>query len=342
MADNDEDQGVAIPAVDGKSAAAVLMMLLDEQEAAAIVGHLDANEVKALGSAMLGVAGVSEDHVDAALELFTDKCRGVNPLAADPTPRVRSVIEQALGPSRAGTLLADIAPVSSPKLTEMLDWMEIDVLASLLDNEHPQVGALVVSSLDADIAAQALGKLEEGRQTDLLLRAARLGKVSIEAISELEDIVSRYVGDAAPPPKVELGGSGGVAKIMNSLGKPKGERIIKAIRKADKPIADAIEEGMFVFEDLMDLDAKALGTVMRSVDSSSLVYALKGAPKELVDRIFASMSQRAAQSIQDEMVEKTMVKRAEVDEAQKAVIAIARQLADAGEIVLGTAGNDYV
>ncbi len=341
MAEADDAQDTT-PTIDGKSAAAVLMMLLAEEEAAAIVGHLDANEVKALGSAMLGVAGISEDNVDAALEMFANKCRGVNPLAADPTPRVRSVIEQALGPSRAGTLLADIAPVSSPKLAEMLDWMEVDVLAALLDNEHPQVGALIVSSLSADLAAQALGKLEEGRQTDLLLRAARLGRVSVEAITELEDIVSRYVGDAAPPPKVELGGSSGVAKIMNSLGKPKGERLIKAIRKADKPIADAIEEGMFVFEDLMDLDAKALGTVMRSVDSSSLVYALKGAPKELVDRIFASMSQRAAQSIQDEMAEKTMVKRAEVDEAQKAVIAIARQLADAGEIVLGSAGNDYV
>jgi flagellar motor switch protein FliG len=341
MAEADDAQDTT-PTIDGKSAAAVLMMLLAEEEAAAIVGHLDANEVKALGSAMLGVAGISEDNVDAALEMFANKCRGVNPLAADPTPRVRSVIEQALGPSRAGTLLADIAPVSSPKLAEMLDWMEVDVLAALLDNEHPQVGALIVSSLSADLAAQALGKLEEGRQTDLLLRAARLGRVSVEAITELEDIVSRYVGDAAPPPKVELGGSSGVAKIMNSLGKPKGERLIKAIRKADKPIADAIEEGMFVFEDLMDLDAKALGTVMRSVDSSSLVFALKGAPKELVDRIFASMSQRAAQSIQDEMAEKTMVKRAEVDEAQKAVIAIARQLADAGEIVLGSAGNDYV
>lgn len=341
MAEADDAQDTT-PTIDGKSAAAVLMMLLAEEEAAAIVGHLDANEVKALGSAMLGVAGISEDNVDAALEMFANKCRGVNPLAADPTPRVRSVIEQALGPSRAGTLLADIAPVSSPKLAEMLDWMEVDVLAALLDNEHPQVGALIVSSLSADLAAQALGKLEEGRQTDLLLRAARLGRVSVEAITELEDIVSRYVGDAAPPPKVELGGSSGVAKIMNSLGKPKGERLIKAIRKADKPIADAIEEGMFVFEDLLDLDIKALGTVMRSVDSSALVFALKGAPKELVDRIFASMSQRAAQSIQDEMAEKTMVKRAEVDEAQKAVIAIARQLADAGEIVLGAAGNDYV
>lgn len=339
MADREEG---AAATVDGKSAAAVLMMLLAEDEAAAIVSHLDANEVKALGSAMLGVAGVSEDHVDAALELFADKCRGVNPLAADPTPRVRSVIEQALGPARAGTLLADIAPVSSPRLADMLDWMEVDILVSILDNEHPQVGALIVSSLTADIAAQALGRLEEARQTDLLLRAARLGKVSMEALTELEDIVSRYVGDSAPPPKVELGGSTGVAKIMNSLGKPKGERIIKAIRKADKPIADAIEEGMFVFEDLLDLDAKALGTVMRSVDSGSLIFALKGASKELVDRIFASMSQRAAQSIQDEMAEKTMVKRAEVDEAQKAVIAIARQLADAGEIVLGSSGNDYV
>jgi hypothetical protein len=212
MAEADDAQDTT-PSIDGKSAAAVLMMLLAEEEAAAIVGHLDANEVKALGSAMLGVAGISEDNVDAALEMFANKCRGVNPLAADPTPRVRSVIEQALGPSRAGTLLADIAPVSSPKLAEMLDWMEVDVLAALLDNEHPQVGALIVSSLSADLAAQALGKLEEGRQTDLLLRAARLGRVSVEAITELvrlhlrfhtyemgwtDSAVRRYVNDAGP------------------------------------------------------------------------------------------------------------------------------------------------
>lgn len=340
MADMDDQKDR--PAIDGKSAAAVLMMLLAEEDAAAIVSHLDASEVKTLGSAMLGVAGVSESHVEAALDMFSGKCRGVNPLASDPAPKVRSVISQALGPARAETLLAGITPATSPKLSELLDWMEAEVIASMLDSEHPQVGALIVSSLSADVAAQALAHIDEARQGDLLLRAARLGRVSLDALAELESIVQRYAGDSAPPPKVELGGSGGVAKIMNSFGKPKGDRIIKVIRKADKPLADAIEEGMFVFEDLLALDAKALGTVMRSVDSGSLVYALKGAPADLVDRIFASMSQRAAQSIQDEMAEKTMVKRAEVEEAQKAVIAIARQLADAGEIVLGSDGNDYV
>jgi len=166
MADTDEQQ--QLPAIDGKSAAAVLMMLLAEEDAAAIVSHLDASEVKTLGSAMLGVAGVSEGHVEAALDMFSGKCRGINPLASDPAPRVRSVIAQALGPARAETLLAGITPATSPKLSELLDWMEPEVIGMMLASEHPQVGALIVSSLSADIAALALAHIDEPRQADLL------------------------------------------------------------------------------------------------------------------------------------------------------------------------------
>lgn len=338
-----EEPPSSLPSIDGKAAAAVLMMLLAEEEAAAIVSHLDAHEVRTLGTAMLGIAAVNDGQISAAVELFKDRYENAGPFSGDPAPRVRAVIEQAVGPVRAGSLLADIAPVASPKLAKLLDWLDADALATILLNEHPQVGALLVASLEPDAAAAALAKVDEARQADLLLRTARLGKVSVEAMTALEDIVSRYSsGDAKPPVKVEMGGHMGVAKIMNNLGKPNGERLIRAIRKADKTTADAIEEGMFVFEDLLALDAKALGTVMRSVDASTLVFALKGASAELVERIFASMSQRAAESIRDEMAERTMVKRSEVDEAQKTVIAIARQLADAGEIVLGTEGNDYV
>lgn len=342
MAELDVREGAA-PTLDGKAAAAVLMMLLDEEDAATIVSHLDAQDVRTLGTAMLGIAGVNDGQIDAAIALFTKSYGEASPFAADPAPRVRAVIEQALGPGRAGTLLADIVPAASPRLSELLDWMKPDVLTAVLRHEHPQVGALVLASLTPEAAAAALSGLEEPRQADLLLRAARLGKVSIDAVSALEDIVARYAsGEAAPPLRVELGGTSGVAKIMNNLGRPRGERLIRALRKADAPVADAVEEGMFVFEDLLDLDAKALGTVMRSVEAASLVFALKGASPELVERVFASMSQRAAESIRDEMAERTMVKRSEVEEAQKTVIAIARQLADAGEIVLGTEGNDYV
>ena len=335
--------GSAHPDIDGKAAAAMLMMMLDDAEAASIVGQLDAQDVRALGTAMLGIAGANDGQIEAALSLFSARYETMGPLSGDPTPRVRAVIEKAVGVDRAASLLAGIAPIASPRLSQLLDWMDAEVIAAMLKREHPQVGALVVASLEPDVAATALAMIDESRQADLLLRAARLGKVSRDAVSELEVIVARYSGgDQAPPPKVELGGSSGVAKIVNNLGRPRGERLIKAIRKSDRPIADAIEEDMFVFEDLLDLDAKALGAVMRSVDASNLVFALKGASPELAERILASMSQRAADSIRDEMAERTMVKRSEVDAAQKAIIALTRQLADAGEIMLGSEGNDYV
>lgn len=225
MADQEETSTAQTVAsdLDGRAAAAVLMMLLAEDEAASIVSHLDAQDVRSLGTAMLGIAAVNDRQIAAAIDLFTKRYQNAGPFSGDLAPRVRSVIEQALGPARAGSLLADIAPSASPQLADMLDWLDAEALASILKTEHPQVGALLLSSLGPEEAAAALAMFDEGKQADLLLRAARLGKVSMDAMLALEDIVSRYsLGDAKPPAKMEIGGSMGVAKIMNNLGRPIG------------------------------------------------------------------------------------------------------------------------
>jgi flagellar motor switch protein FliG len=332
----------ASPPIDGAAAAAILLMLLEDNEAAAILKHFEPDEVMTLGRAMFAASGANETEIERALDCFVTSSRAVSTLAVRADPRIRSVMHQALGNIRADNILAEIAPQSSAAALDILRWMEVPTITHILASEHPQVGAIILAVLTPEVAGQVLEGLDEAAQTDLVVRAARLSSVSADAISDLEAILDRASEIKAGKPKVKLGGASEAARIVNSLKKPTGERVLRTIKKRDKQLGQDIEEEMFIFDNLLELDAKSLGTVLRSVDASSLGLALKGASEALVDKMLGSMSARAAQSIRDDMAESGLVKRAEVEEAQKAIISVARKLAEAGEITLGAKGDDYV
>lgn len=332
----------AKPMLDGAAAAAILLMLLDESEAAAILKHFEPDEVHRLGKAMFDAAQASEVQVETALDRFVIGSRTVSNLAVGAEPRIRKVMNEALGNVRADNVLAAVAPRSCVGALDILRWMETPVIQHILRSEHPQVGAIILSVLTPEIAGAALEGLDEAVQTDLLLRAARLESIPGDAIADLEEILRRASDIKANAPEMKLGGKYDVAKIVNNMKKQSGERVLRAVKKKDKLLGQAIEEEMFVFDNLMALDTKSLGTVMRSVDAAMLGLALKGAGDGLVAKMLASMSARAAESIRDEMAESGLVKRAEVEEAQKAIIAVARKLAAEGAIMMGDAGDDYV
>ncbi len=328
--------------VSGRDVAAILMMLLEEGDAAAILRQLDPDMVRDLGAAMLDVAHAGEEVIQDALGRFVDATQEISELAATAEPRVRSVMNAALGAVRADNILATIAPRSSAATLEMLRWMEPEVIAEILAEEHPQVAAIILAVLTPEAAAVALEPLDDNHQADLAWRAARLENVPAEAIAELEIILAHAADRPGRKPGMRLGGKNEVARIFNTMKKPVGERVLKSLKKKDKILGQAIEDEMFVFEDLNELDAKALGAVLRSVDAATLGLALKGADQALIDRMLGSMSARAAESIRDEMAESGLVKRVEVEEAQKQIVGVARQLAASGEIMLGAPGDDYV
>ena len=329
-------------AIDGAAAAAILLMLLDESKAAAILKHLEPDDVHRLGKAMFNAADATEQQVECALDRFVVSSRNVSALAVGAEPRIRKVMHEALGNVRADNVLASVAPRSSVGALDMLRWMEAPVIQHILRAEHPQVGAIILSVLTPEVAGAALEGLDEAAQTELLLRAAKLESVSGDAIADLEIILRNASDLKTSAPDMKCGGKYDVAKIVNNMNKASGERVLRAVKKQDKLLGQAIEEEMFVFDNLMALDTKSLGAVMRMVDASVLSLALKGAGDGLIAKMLASMSARAAESIQDEMAEGGLVKRAEVEEAQKAIIAIARKLADEGTIMLGPQGDDYV
>lgn len=332
----------AKPPLGGSSAAAILLMLLEEEEAATILKHLDADEVRQLAKSMFESANASEGQIDQALDQFVTQSRGVSALAVGADMRIRTVINQAVGNVRADNILAAVAPQSSAASLEMLRWMDVDAISALLANEHPQVGALILSVLVPDVAARAIETLDEILQAELVLRAAQLSSVPAAAIEDLEAVLASANVGGQRVAKQPIGGPGDVAKIMKKMPKQLSERTIRALKKQDKLLAQIIEEEMFIFENLRDLDAKSLGTVLRSVDAAQLAIALKGTDEDMVDRCLATMSKRASETIRDEMAEMTMVKRVDVDEAQKAIMQVVRQMAASGEIMIAGAGDDYV
>ena len=326
----------------GSEAAAILLMLLGDEEAAEILSRLDPTEVQHLGSAMFNVADVTEPQVEHVFDVFTDRAKARTAIGFGAAPRIRAVMEHALGADRASTVLARITPPTRSRALEALRWMDAKTIAKIISNEHPQIAALVMAHLEAPISADVLQLLPEDMQSDVIYRVATLESVTAEALEELERVLVAEVSRISSSPSTARGGASEAAKIMNNLRPGSDQRIIRTLAKLDKKLAQVIEDEMFIFDNLMELDEKNLGILLRNVENDILVVALKGADETLREKMFGCMSARAADSIRDEIEERGPMRLAEVLEAQKEMLAVTRRLADAGTIMLAGRGEDYV
>ena len=326
----------------GVERAAVLMMLVGEQEAAAMLQKLDPDEVRLLGSAMFAVADVSEQEVEDVLDDFVGRARERNSISFDPRPRIEAVMNIALGPEKASSVLARITPPEAACELELLDWLDAPEIAAMIEKEHPQIAAVLIANLDPAVGGQVLERLPESAQPDILHRIARLGPITPEAVDTLRMMLANRTGTAGRSSGVVLGGAREAAKILSGARKATEQRVMPKLFKLDKDVAKQIEEAMFVFENLLELDDKNLGTLIRNVDGEILTRSLKGVDEAVRQRFLGCMSARAADGIRDEMEARGPMKLADVLEAQKAMIGIARTLAKDGTIQMGASEDDYV
>ncbi len=326
----------------GVERAAVLMMLVGEDEAAAILQKLDPEEVRQLGRAMFDVADVSEDEVEVVLDDFVGRARERTAIGFDPRPKIEAVMNRALGPEKADSVLARITPPEAACQIDLLDWLDAPEIACMLEKEHPQIAAVMIANLDPAIASQVLELLPDAAQPDILHRIARLGPITMEAVETLKAVLARRSGSAGGGTGVTLGGTREAAKILQGARKATEQRVMPKLFKIDKEVARAIEEAMFVFDNLLEMDDKNLGTLIRNIDGDILTRALKGADEAQRARFLGCMSARAADGIRDEMESRGPMKLSEVLEAQKAMIQIARGLAKDGTIMMGGGEDDYV
>jgi flagellar motor switch protein FliG len=328
--------------VSGDTAAAILLTLLGEAEAAAIIATLEPGEVKRIGTSMLDVAAANAAEIETALDMFVTRSRAISTLGLNPEARVRSLMTVALGNVRADNVLASIAPQGSSTVLERLAWMNTAALSAALSAEHPQVSALILACLTPEAAAEALAPLDEDAQSDLIYRAARLGSVNPAALADLEHLLEAYADTPQAAPAIRMGGRSEAAKIVTKLKQPADKRVLRNLKKRDRDLAQAIEDDMFVFDDLTAMDAKNMAELLRAVDTQVLTLALRGAKAATVDKMLGCLSARAAQSIRDDIAEAQPVKRADVEEAQRDIAATARSLAESGSLNLGGKNDDYV
>ncbi len=324
----------------GVERAAVLMMLVGEEEAAAILRKLDPEEVRQLGKAMFAVADVSEVDMGFVLDDFVGRARERNQISFDPRPRIEAVMNRALGAEKADSVLARITPAGAACELELLDWMDASEIAAMIEKEHPQIAAVLIANLDPGVAGQVLELLPDAVQPDILHRVARLGPITPEAVETLKSVLADRAGGGAAQAGVTLGGTREAARILSGARKSTEQRVMPKLFKIDRETARQIEEAMFVFENLLEMDDKNLGALIRNVDGDILVKALKGIDEAARNRILGCMSARAADGIRDEMEARGPTKLAEVMEAQKAMIGIARNLAKDGTIQMGGSGDD--
>jgi flagellar motor switch protein FliG len=329
--------------VTGAQRAAILLLTLGEQDAAEVLKHLSARDVQAVGSAMAALSSVSREQVVGVLDKLDDDMGRQTSLGVGTEEYIRKILTNALGETKAGGLIDRILLGRSSKGLESLKWMESRAIAEMINQEHPQIIALVLAHLEPDQAAEVIGYLPPRVRSDAVMRIATLDGVQPHALNELDEIMERqFNGNTKKLKSANVGGLKAAANILNAMDSSREAELMTAIRSQDEALGGRIEDLMFVFEDLAELDDRGMQTLLREVPSGILITALKGAEPAIREKIFANMSKRAADMMRDDLEVKGPVRLSEVDAAQKEVLAAARKLADAGQLSLGGSGDDYV
>ena len=342
-AKNDKNKKPDFEDLTGTQKSAILMMLVGEDEATEILRNLSPREVQHLGAAMYSVQGLDQETVNLVLDEFLAIIKEQTSLGLGAGNYIRNVMTRALGDDRAQSVLSRITPTSTERPIEILDWMDARSISELILDEHPQIIALVISYLDHGQASDVLAQLPEDAQADVIARVATLETVQPDALRELEIVMQRKFQANTSLRASQVGGVPAAAKIMNFLKQDIEARIMSTLKDEDEDLMVAIQESMFVFDNLIMSDDKSMQIIIRSVDTEDLVLALKGADEPLTEKILSCMSTRAAANIQDEMEALGPVRLTEVQEAQKRIINVARRLSDEGSIVLaGRGGDDFV
>ena len=338
MAEAALDQG---PRISGTTRAAILLLVLGEDQAADVLKHMGPDEVQQVGHAMAELSSVPREQVDAVLAGFLDDLGDQTPLGVGADDYLRRMFVGALG-DRRGTVLANrILMGDRSRGLDALRWMDPPAIAQVLRGEHPQIIAIVLAHLDAGPAGKVVQLLPTSIRPEVLHRVANLDSVPPSALTELDDIMDRQFSADPDIERARVDGLRTAASIINGLGGGMDDEIMTDLRERDAELSEKIDEAMFVFENLMDLDDRGFQVLMRELPGDVLVPALKGADGELRAKFMKNMSKRAADMLKDDLDTSGPVRLAEVETAQKSILDVAKRLGDEGQISIAR-GDDFV
>jgi flagellar motor switch protein FliG len=327
----------------GTERAAILLLSLGEAEATEVMKHMGAKDVQRIGAAMTQLQNISRSDVTAVLSEFNTTIESQTSLGVGVDEYLRKVLVGALGEDKAGGVIDRILFGRSSKGLEALKWMDSRAVAELIRQEHPQIISIVLAYLDADQSAEILAQFPEWLRADVLMRIATLDGIQPTALHELDEVIEKqFAGKTGALKTSIIGGIKTAANILNFMDSSQESALVDSIRKIDDALGNKIQDLMFVFDDLADIDDRGMQEVLRAVPGERLLLAMKGADDELKQKIFKNMSQRAAEMLKDDLESRGPVRLSEVESAQKEILALVRKMSESGTVQLGGKGEEFV
>ena len=339
LAEMQKSTGFDVNKLDGGEKAAILLLSLSEEDAAQILKHLEPKQVQKVGTIMAGMEDFTQQKITAVHKLFIDEIQNFSTIGFQSEEFVRKALTAALGEDKAGNLIAQIVMGGGAKGLDSLKWMDSKQVANIIRNEHPQIQTIVLSYLEPEQSAEIMTQFADKVRLDLMMRIANLEEVQPAALQELNEIMEKQFAGQAGAQAAKMGGLKAAADIMNYLDTNVEGMLMDSIREHDEEMSQQIQDLMFVFENLADVDDRGIQAILREVQQDALMKAIKGTDDALKEKIMANMSKRAAEMLADDLEAMGPVRISEVEAAQKEILSVARRLSDAGEIMLGGGGG---
>ncbi|KGP73987.1 flagellar motor switch protein FliG [Pontibacillus yanchengensis] len=328
--------------ITGKQKAAVLLISLGPDVSAQVYKHLTEEEIEKLTLEISSVKKVEPEQKEQILDQFHQIALAQDYISQGGIGYAKTVLEKALGESEASNLINRLTSSLQVRPFDFARKADPAQILNFIQNEHPQTIALVLSYLDSEQSAQILSELPQEMQADIAKRIAIMDSTSPEVISEVEQILERKLSTTVTQDYTQTGGIEAVVEVLNGVDRSTERTILDSLEIQDPELAEEIKKRMFVFEDIVTLDNRAIQRVIREVENEDLMLSLKVASEEVKEVVFNNMSNRMAETFKEEMEYMGPVRLKDVEESQSRIVAVIRRLEDVGEIVIARGGGDDI
>ncbi len=327
----------------GPYKAAIFLLAMGEKFTAEVFQHLKEEEVRQLSKLMASIQHIPGEGVQKVLDEVKEKMTLVQGEMAVPVEDfLKKVLFTSMPEEQAQKIYEDILRQLHPSTFQKLSSLEPKVIVNFLRNEHPQTIAVILAHLEPELSAQVLEELPERMQPDVMMRIANLEKISPEIVAEIDKVLEDELFSVEMSDATKVGGAEKVAEILNSVDRNLEESLLEEIETSSETLAEEIRKLMFKFEDLLGVDDSAIVAILKEISTEELKLALKAASDELRDKFFGNMSERAAMMLKEDLEVMGPVRLKDVEQAQQAIIKVAKRLESEGKIVLGGKGGDEV
>ena len=325
----------------GPQKAALVVVSLGADRASQLYKYLSEQDIEDITYEVAKMGKTTNNQIENALDEFYKLCLTHKMMTDGGLQYAREVLEKAFGETTARSLLEKVSKTLQYRPFNFFAKGDPKSLLALLQNERPQIIALIMSYMDAEQAARVLEQLPDQKRIPTVAAMAKMDRVSPEAIAIVEEEMKRKFDTIiTSEDNTALGGIEYVADIMNHVDRSNEKRIFDELDKMDPDLAQSIRDRMFVFENILDMDGRSVQRFIRDCDAKDIVYALKAASEEMKQIFFANMSKRMAETVRDDLQTTSNIRLKEIEEAQQRIVNVIRHLEDIGEVIINKGGDD--